>query len=552
MKQRDFIELASIAGLGGVTNVNVIGEKNILKADNSPSNDGKKDNIISNDFLIVGAGLGGVACALALLRDGYKVIMTEETNWVGGQLTSQGVPPDEHKWIETYGSPGSYRKLRQSVREYYQILYPLKDEQKSNSKLNPGNAFVSRLSAEPKVYLAVLENMLAPFIFNAQLVLLMEYVPISADTQNNFVKSVVFKCKNSNRSLKIEAKNFVDATELGDLLPLTGTEYVTGSESKKETNELHAPEISDPFNNQAFTTYFALDYVPGEDFSVQPSNYEFWSSYEPRIDSSWSGKLLSLMYSDPKTLSPKALCFDPRGTDTDSKINLWNYRKVIDRNNFEENFYTSDITIVNWPQNDYLEGNIIDVSEEEFQHHIEASKELGLSLLYWMQTEVPRANGKKGWPGIRLRKDIMGTDDGFAKYPYVREARRIKTKFTILEGHVGVENRKKVAGNTKLNNAKNFTDSVGIGYYHINLHPTQKSNYIDFPSLRFQISLGALLPKRVQNIFPANKNIGTTHITNGCYRLHPVEWSIGEAVGLALVFSEKRDINRHDIYENKG
>ncbi len=29
----------------------------------------------------------------------------------------------------------------------------------------------------------------------------------------------------------------------------------------------------------------------------------------------------------------------------------------------------------------------------------------------------------------------------------------------------------------------------------------------------------------------ANKNIGTTHITNGCYRLHPVEWNIGEAAG---------------------
>lgn len=35
---------------------------------------------------------------------------------------------------------------------------------------------------------------------------------------------------------------------------------------------------------------------------------------------------------------------------------------------------------------------------------------------------------------------------------------------------------------------------------------------------------------------PANKNIGTTHITNGCYRLHPVEWAIGEAVGALIAF----------------
>ena len=33
------------------------------------------------------------------------------------------------------------------------------------------------------------------------------------------------------------------------------------------------------------------------------------------------------------------------------------------------------------------------------------------------------------------------------------------------------------------------------------------------------------------NLLPAGKNIGTTHITNGCYRLHPVEWNIGEVAG---------------------
>ena len=41
---------------------------------------------------------------LAALRNGMKVVlMTEETDWVGGQLTSQAVPPDEHPWIESFG-----------------------------------------------------------------------------------------------------------------------------------------------------------------------------------------------------------------------------------------------------------------------------------------------------------------------------------------------------------------------------------------------------------------------------------------------------------------
>ena len=83
--------------------------------------------------------------------------------------------------------------------------------------------------------------------------------------------------------------------------------------------------------------------------------------------------------------------------------------------------------------------------------------------------------------------------------------------------------------------AARFDDSVGVGAYRIDLHPsTGGRNYVDVSSLPFQIPLGALIPQRVENLIPACKNIGTTHLTNGCYRLHPVEWTIGEAAG-ALV-----------------
>ena len=86
--------------------------------------------------------------------------------------------------------------------------------------------------------------------------------------------------------------------------------------------------------------------------------------------------------------------------------------------------------------------------------------------------------------------------------------------------------------------AAEFKDSVGIGSYRIDLHPsTGGDNYVDISSLPFQIPLGALLPRRVENLLPACKNLGVTHITNGCYRLHPVEWNIGEAAGALAAHS---------------
>jgi hypothetical protein len=130
---------------------------------------------------------------------------------------------------------------------------------------------------------------------------------------------------------------------------------------------------------------------------------------------------------------------------------------------------------------------------------------------------------------------VLGTGDGLAKQAYWREGRRIRAEFTILEQHIGVQARAGAEG------AEPFFDSVGIGAYRIDLHPsTRGRNTVDIDSFPFQIPLGALLPVRVKNLIPACKNIGTTRITNGAYRVHPVEWSIGEAAGTLAAFSLQR------------
>jgi hypothetical protein len=192
-------------------------------------------------------------------------------------------------------------------------------------------------------------------------------------------------------------------------------------------------------------------------------------------------------------------------------------------------------------------------SVKEKDDLLRQAKQLSLSLLYWMQTDAPRPDGGHGWKGLRLRKDIVDTDDGLAKAVYVRESRRIRAEFTVLEEHVGTEMRAKglrvPADDVK---AEPFADSVGVGCYRIDLHPSAGgTNYIDISSLPFQIPLGALIPKRMANLLPACKNIGTTHITNGCYRLHPVEWNIGEAAGALAAFALQQKTIPRAVHANK-
>ncbi len=499
---------------------------------------------VEADVAIVGGGLGGCAAALAACRNGLRVILTEETKWIGGQIAQQGVPPDEHQWIETHGAPRSYRDFRNRVRNYYRQHYPLTPEAKGRKYLNPGDGAVSRLCHEPRVCLAVLLEMLNPYLSNGQLKLLLRHKIQSAETNGDEVAAIEMLNVNTGDTVSVTSTFFVDATELGDLLPLTKTEYVTGTESKQDTRELHAPEIADPENHQAFTLCFAMDYEAGADHTIdQPEKYDFWRNYEPDMNPAWADTLIDLNYSNPRTLAPKELGFHPEGIATGEKLNLWNYRRIINRKNFVAGTYTGDVTIVNWPQNDFFPGNLIDVDQATFERHIEEATQLNLSLLYWLQTEAPRPDGGIGWPGLRLRPDIMGTANGMAMYPYVRESRRIRAEFTVLEEHVGKENRILVAGPKAGKKSADFYDSIGTGYYHIDLHPSNKgNNYIDFASLPFQIPLGALIPQRVNNLLPANKNIGTTHITNGCFRLHPVEWSIGEAVGMLVSYAMKKNI----------
>ena len=166
------------------------------------------------------------------------------------------------------------------------------------------------------------------------------------------------------------------------------------------------------------------------------------------------------------------------------------------------------------------------------------ARQVSLCLLYWMQTQAPRPDGGVGWKGLRLRPDVTGGPEGLAKSVYIRESRRILAELTVTENHVGTDARMKLTGKAKEEvMAETFPDSVGIGAYRIDLHPsTSGRNYVDLGSLPFQIPLGALIPRRIENLLAGCKNLGVTHLTNGCYRLHPVEWNIGEAAGAVAAF----------------
>lgn len=524
-------------------------------------------NELHCDVLIVGAGVGGCAAALSACRAGKRVLMTEPYEWIGGQFTSQAVPPDENRWIETHGGTVSYQSFRQAVRRYYQAHYPLNADARRNPLLNPGTGWVSRLCAEPKVAHAVLRQTLMPYASRGLLQILRYVEPIAADVDGDRVRAVTLRSLRGEPDVTITAPYVVDATELGDLLPLTGCEFVVGAESQAETGEMHAKQGDpEPDNVQALTWCFAMgfDPTPGADHVIErPAQYDRWRDYAPELDPPWPGKLFSWTDYMPQTLKPRHNYLFPHEYNPEAGregISYFAYRQVVGARNWDPDHPPHEATIVNWAMNDYLEANLMSDDADERRRAVEESRQLSLSLFYWLQTEAPNyTTGGQGYPGLYLRGDITGTNDGLAQAPYIRESRRIRARFTVTEQHVGTLAR------TGLNfshgdemderlvgaRAAVFPDSVGIGHYRIDLHPsTGGDNSIDVSCLPFQIPLGALIPVRMRNLLPACKNIGTTHITNGCYRLHPVEWNIGESVGALVAFCLDRNVEPAQVHES--
>ncbi len=469
------------------------------------------------DVAIIGGSLGGVAAALAACEAGCTVILSEETDLLGGQLSAQGVSAlDEHERIETHAN-ARYLTLRRRIREHY-VKRGAPRFMPDGQPLNPGNAWVSRLCFEPLVGTKVIRKMLRPFERAGRLKILLEHRPVAAKVIGEEVREVRLEAPHTHTTIRADL--FLDATDLGDLLPLTHTPFVMGAESRFDTGEPHAPDVAKPNEVQSFTACFAVEYCPGESHVIpKPEGYETLRDAQPYS--------LSL---DIGTGQEKHFKMFSEGEN--GELPFWTYRRLLDAKLLN---LSNDVALINWASNDYSEVSLL----EDYERAWAEAKRLSLGFLYWLQTEAPRDEGGQGYPEFKLRPDVMGTSDGLAKAPYVREPRRIIGLERVLEQH--------------LTDAHDWRTPVAIGWYPLDLHPCvgnpERSMY--HPTRPFTLPLGTLIPKTRPNLLAACKNVSTTHLSNGACRVHHVEWALGEAAGAVAALCVRERCTLHEVYASK-
>ncbi len=495
------------------------------------------------DIVICGASLGGVIAAYSASKSSKSVLLIEETKWIGGQLTSQAVPPDEHEWIESEGSTKSYMDYRKKVREYYisdpnfkrTILDKKELKNVSDMTFCPASSEVSRISHPPKLALKFLYEMLNPYI-GKNLTIILDAKLVSCERVNDRIKSVKYLIDGSIEEFTGDI--FLDATDTGELLYLSKTEYRVGAESKEETGEEHAPLIKNENDVQPFTYSLAFKIHKDGNYVIEkPKEYEYYKKMMMPYD---KYPILSMYGPDSSTHKAKrfGLYYNEFDESNNELFPLLVYRRIVAKDNYINNSDIDDITLLNWPQNDYFMGNLYNTNNIEEEKT--KAKALTLSLFYYLQTEAPNPKGGIGNPNFELLYDELGSSDGLSLAPYIRESRRAVTKFIIKEEMI------KKGSNTI------FSDSVGVGSYPIDIHITTSTHSFFFiPTERFNIPLGAMIPIKTKNLIPSCKNIGTTHITNGSYRLHPIEWNIGEVAGYLASYALERCVDIDEVYSNK-
>jgi len=482
---------------------------------------------VSCDVLVVGAGTGGVAAAAAAAEGGHSVCLTEENQWVGGQMTTQGVAAlDENKYIESGGGTASYLKLRTAIRAYYQQHYKLSPTAAREKHFNPGSCWVSDLCFEPAVALDAIQSMLKPYESSGLLRVFLRTKAISVARSGNRITSILAYNFDTDVWTTFRARYVLDATETGDLLPLAGAEYVTGAEARKATGEPHArPDDADPTDSQSFTYTFVLARNSSDEHRIsKPPDYEKRRDAQPYS--------LSVDYANGKTLTYGMFERSP-GTPG----SFWTYRRLMASANFVGKNVPREVSMINWQGNDYC-GPALLLGDGDHQAQVlREAKITSLGFGYWLQNEAPRdvqGGDGGGYPELELATSALNSKDGLSQFPYIRESRRVKALKTVREQDISVLYQKGAR-------AEFFPDSVGIGWYPIDIHSCSKRDF-STDTRPFQVPLGALVPQGLENLLPAAKNIGTTHITNGAYRVHSVEWLIGEAAGVLADFAIDHDV----------
>ena len=440
------------------------------------------DDYNEYDVIIVGGGAGGTSAAIQSARNGAKTLLIEKTNWLGGMLTSAGVSAIDGN----YNLPsGFWGEFKDSLISHYGDLESLKTGWVSNVLFEPkvGNEILKSIAKNEK-NLKILFSSSVSSVFQPK------------DDYYNFIV-------NSSKG-HFSSKVLIDATELGDILPMINEDYDIGMDNIEMYDEDIAPKLKNDII-QDLTYVMVLKNYNKNVKIEKPKNYDPSEFY-------CSTSSINCTESDKALWAPNQ---------------MMNYGKL-----------PNDKIMINWPiyGNDYY-SNLLEMNLDQREEVFKKAKEKSLKFLYYIQDEL-------GFYNYSLSDEEYNTKDKFPLIPYYREARRIKGIVTFSLNYIKNPYDQKYPL---------YRTGILVGDYpvdhHHDAHPDKKSlpQLAFYPIPSYSLPLGSIISKKTSNFLVAEKSISVSNLVNGTTRLQPVVLQVGQIAGLIASESIKNNISTNEI-----
>ncbi|HEX7367452.1 MAG TPA: FAD-dependent oxidoreductase [Pelobium sp.] len=452
----------------------------------------KKVEEIKIPVLVIGGGASGVTAGMQSARLGVKTIIVEESDWLGGMLTSAGVSAiDGNHQLPS----GLWGEFRQKLYDYY------------GGPDSVETGWVSNTLFEPSVGNQILKQMTASTP-NLSVWFGSRFLKIK---KTDFGWDV--NVTKGKKEYLIHANIVIDCTELGDIMAAVGADFYVGMDSRARTGEIFAPEKAN--NIIQDLTYVAVlkYYGKGADKTIpKPPGY------------------------NPEEFEHACNVADPAAVDKSAVLDC---DKMITYGKLPNGKY-----MINWPKNGndiYL--NIIAKTPAEREIALKQAKLHTLRFVYYLQTAL-------GFKNLGL-SDEFGTADKLPKIPYHRESRRLNGLVNLSVPYL----MNPYDQEWPLYRTGIAVGDYTIDHHHLKNPDAPKIDFIDIKIPSYNVPLGSLVPKSVANFIVAEKSIAVSNIVSGATRLQPVVLEIGQAAGAlaATAINEGeaiKDINIRHVQAN--
>ena len=487
------------------------------------------------DVVVAGAGTGGCGAAIQAARLGASVLLLEESDWIGGQMNAAGVTSMDEGGTLVRGR-GLYRELVERIEAHYRPL-----------GIDPETAYhYGHICVEPHVGRKILHDMLADAGGTLDIVL-RSRVTKALKSGDAITGTEIEIFNDAGKTMRtVQSKVLIDATEWGDVIPLTGARYRVGNCTSDAINP--AQHVQD-------NTWTAVvrQYPKGAPVGFLPTQAP--PGYDDRIHQRFV-KSLGL------------------GDTIDSKARPWTWATFIGYRGMPDSTRPGEsrpITRTHLNYNNDYPATVAEIEDSTRRQATNREMRLRtLQLLYYIENTLGIRDwavaGDEGYDTPYNRREIDTSLRGrpelepfrtmlyhFPPIPYVRESRRIIGLHTLCAREIDRRPGR---------HPVQFETSVTIGDYPVDMHGSMTARYLE-PELDraedipdkfgghgagpFSIPFESFIPEKVDGFLPAEKNISQSRMANGATRLQPHTMLMGQAAGAIAALAVKAGVQPRGV-----